>query len=66
MNVFIITEGNAQTGYGHLTRCLAVYQGFEEHNIVPTLIANCDDNGRKILMDLSSVPHEFDVSSARS
>jgi UDP-2,4-diacetamido-2,4,6-trideoxy-beta-L-altropyranose hydrolase len=52
MNVFIITEGNAQTGYGHLTRCLAVYQGFEEHNIVPTLIANCDDNGRKILMDI--------------
>ena len=53
MNVFIITEGNAQTGYGHLTRCLAVYQGFEEQNIIPTLIANCDENGKKVLGNIS-------------
>lgn len=49
MKVFIITEGNAVTGYGHLTRCLAIYQGFEERNIVPEMIVNCDSNGGKIL-----------------
>jgi len=49
MKVFIITEGNAATGYGHLTRCLAIYQGFEEINIFPEMIANCDNNGKKIL-----------------
>jgi UDP-2,4-diacetamido-2,4,6-trideoxy-beta-L-altropyranose hydrolase len=53
MNIFIITEGNAQTGYGHLTRCLAIYQGFEEHNIIPTLVANCDENGKKVLGNIS-------------
>jgi UDP-2,4-diacetamido-2,4,6-trideoxy-beta-L-altropyranose hydrolase len=53
MKVFIITEGNAQTGYGHLTRCLAVYQGFEVQSITPVLVANCDDNGRKVLGDIS-------------
>ncbi len=52
MNVFIITEGNAQTGYGHLTRCLAIYQGFEEHGIRPTIIANCDENGEIVLGDV--------------
>ncbi len=49
MKVFIITEGNAKTGYGHLTRCLAIYQGFEERNIFPEMITNCDNNGKKIL-----------------
>jgi spore coat polysaccharide biosynthesis predicted glycosyltransferase SpsG len=49
MKVFIITEGNAQTGYGHLTRCLSIYQGFEEHDITPTFVANCDENGKKVL-----------------
>ncbi len=53
MNVFIITEGNAQTGYGHLTRCLSIYQGFEEHDITPTLVANCDENGKKVLGNIS-------------
>lgn len=51
MNVFIITEGTAQTGYGHLTRCLAMYQGFEEKGIIPTIIANCDENGKKVLCE---------------
>jgi UDP-2,4-diacetamido-2,4,6-trideoxy-beta-L-altropyranose hydrolase len=53
MNVFIITEGNAQTGYGHLTRCLSIYQGFEGHDITPTLIAICDENGKKVLGNIS-------------
>ena len=53
MRVFIITEGNAQTGYGHLTRCLAIYQGFEERSIRPIIIADCDENGKKVLGDIS-------------
>jgi UDP-2,4-diacetamido-2,4,6-trideoxy-beta-L-altropyranose hydrolase len=53
MNIFIITEGNAHTGYGHLTRCLAIYQGFEESDISPIFIANCDENGKNVLGDIS-------------
>jgi len=30
MKVFIITEGSKNTGFGHITRCLSLYQAFEE------------------------------------
>ena len=53
MIVFIITEGTAKTGYGHLTRCLAIYQGFLERSIVPTIVAFCDANGKKVLGNVS-------------
>ncbi|MBI5807009.1 MAG: UDP-2,4-diacetamido-2,4,6-trideoxy-beta-L-altropyranose hydrolase [Ignavibacteriales bacterium] len=49
MKVAIITEGFHGTGYGHLTRCLSIYQAFEEKNIIPLLIANCDENGKKFI-----------------
>jgi UDP-2,4-diacetamido-2,4,6-trideoxy-beta-L-altropyranose hydrolase len=40
MKVFIVTEGYQKTGYGHITRCLSIYQAFEEKNITPQLIVN--------------------------
>ena len=52
MKVSIVTEGTAKTGYGHLTRCLAIYQGFQEKNVFPTFIANCDKSGRQVLKDI--------------
>lgn len=52
MKVCIVTEGTAKTGYGHLTRCLAIYQGFEEKNIAPTFIANCDEDGKQVLENI--------------
>lgn len=53
MKAFIVTEGFQSTGYGHLTRCLAIYQAFEERGIQPTFIANCDENGRKYLGNIN-------------
>lgn len=53
MKVFIVTEGFQNTGYGHLTRCLALYQAFEEIDIQPTLIANCDKDGEKYLGNIN-------------
>ena len=52
MKVSIVTEGTAKTGYGHLTRCLAIYQGFQEKNVFPIFIANCDKSGRQVLKDI--------------
>jgi UDP-2,4-diacetamido-2,4,6-trideoxy-beta-L-altropyranose hydrolase len=52
MKVCIITEGNSNTGYGHLTRCLAIQQGFEEKSISPAFIANCDEGGNQVLEDI--------------
>ncbi len=43
MKVAIVTEGLYNRGYGHITRCLSLYQAFEERNLFPTLFINGDD-----------------------
>ncbi|MHB2153631.1 PseG/SpsG family protein [Calditrichota bacterium GD2] len=55
MKVAIITEGFNGTGYGHLTRCLAIYQAFEEKNIIPLYIANCDENGKLFIPGINLI-----------
>ncbi len=40
MKIFILTEGGRNIGFGHITRCMAVYQGFEEKKIYPHIIVN--------------------------
>ncbi|MGK9369151.1 GNAT family N-acetyltransferase [Melioribacter sp. Ez-97] len=42
MKISIITEGFQNTGYGHITRCLSLYQAFEERNIIPDFYINGD------------------------
>jgi UDP-2,4-diacetamido-2,4,6-trideoxy-beta-L-altropyranose hydrolase len=42
MKVFILTEGGKYIGFGHITRCIALYQVFEEKGIVPEFIVNDD------------------------
>ncbi len=49
MKISIITEGFSETGYGHITRCLSLYQAFEERFIHPTLYINGDDNVKSLL-----------------
>jgi spore coat polysaccharide biosynthesis predicted glycosyltransferase SpsG/RimJ/RimL family protein N-acetyltransferase len=55
MKVAIITEGLQGTGYGHLTRCLSVYQAFEEKGILPLYIANCDEKGKSFVSDANLI-----------
>ncbi|AFN74397.1 acetyltransferase, GNAT family [Melioribacter roseus P3M-2] len=43
MKISIITEGFQNTGYGHITRCLSLYQAFEERRIIPRFYINGDD-----------------------
>ena len=49
MKVFIITEGGKNIGFGHLTRCLSLYQAFEEREIKPKFIVNGDNNTECLL-----------------
>ena len=42
MKVVILTEGGADIGFGHITRCLSLYQAFEEKGIVSEMIINGD------------------------
>jgi len=44
MKVFIITEGGKNIGFGHITRCLSLYQAFEERGVKPKFIVNGDND----------------------
>ena len=43
MKVLIVTEGSKDIGFGHITRCTALYEAFEDKKISPTFIVNGDD-----------------------
>ncbi|MFA6549593.1 MAG: UDP-2,4-diacetamido-2,4,6-trideoxy-beta-L-altropyranose hydrolase, partial [Candidatus Margulisiibacteriota bacterium] len=42
MKMVIITEGCGKAGFGHITRCLAIGQAFEERGVFPKYIVNGD------------------------
>ena len=44
MKVSIVTEGFQNTGYGHITRCLSLYQAFEEKKFDTTFFVNGDES----------------------
>ncbi len=44
INVFILTEGGARGGFGHVTRCASLHQAFEERGIKPQLFINGDNS----------------------
>ena len=53
MKVFIITEGGKDIGFGHITRCLSLYQAFEERGIKPKFIINGDDDSEYLLKNIN-------------
>ena len=42
VNVFILTEGGKNIGFGHITRCTSIYEAFDEIDIPPQFIVNGD------------------------
>jgi UDP-2,4-diacetamido-2,4,6-trideoxy-beta-L-altropyranose hydrolase len=44
MKVLILTEGGGKIGFGHVTRCIALCEAFEEHDIFPELLVNGDNS----------------------
>ncbi|NQT66902.1 MAG: UDP-2,4-diacetamido-2,4,6-trideoxy-beta-L-altropyranose hydrolase [Actinobacteria bacterium] len=44
MNILILTEGGEKIGFGHITRCVALYEAFEEKGINPELLVNRDSD----------------------
>jgi len=47
--VMILTEGGTKIGLGHITRCLALYEAFTEHDLEPILVINGDNNVNEFL-----------------
>ena len=51
MKVIILTEGGQDIGFGHVTRCLSLYQAFEARRYEPEFIIAGDDSVKDILPD---------------
>ena len=49
MKVFILTEGGRGIGFGHITRCAAIYDAFEWNDITPSFLINADSSVCTIL-----------------
>ena len=49
MKVIILTEGGKDIGFGHITRCMSLYQAFEEKGIKSQFIVNADYSAAVIL-----------------
>lgn len=44
MKILFLTESGAKIGFGHITRCIALCEAFEEKDITPELLVNGDDS----------------------
>ena len=49
MKVYILTEGGKNIGFGHITRCLSIFQAFEKRGATPVLLINGDNTIQTIL-----------------
>ncbi|MBI3380323.1 UDP-2,4-diacetamido-2,4,6-trideoxy-beta-L-altropyranose hydrolase [Candidatus Gottesmanbacteria bacterium] len=49
MKIAIFTEGNNRLGLGHIIRCIALYQAFEDKKADLAMYANCDHESAKII-----------------
>ncbi len=49
MKVFILTEGGKGIGFGHITRCSAIYDAFRVKGLAPLLVINADNDVEDIL-----------------
>ncbi len=51
VKVLILTEGSKKVGFGHITRCLSLYQAFEERDIKPKFFINGDESILEFVRD---------------
>lgn len=49
MNVFILTEGGKDKGFGHIARCSSIYNAFEQFNVSPKFFIDGDESVKSIL-----------------
>ena len=52
MKVSIFTEAGENIGFGHIVRCMALSQGFEEQGIIPEIIVNGDESVKNLFKDV--------------
>ncbi|MGB5793121.1 UDP-2,4-diacetamido-2,4,6-trideoxy-beta-L-altropyranose hydrolase [Poseidonibacter sp.] len=55
MNICILTEGGKNFGFGHITRCLSISEGFQKRNLHPKFIVNGDSSLNSILKNINHI-----------
>lgn len=55
MRVLIATEGSSNTGFGHVTRCISLYQAFEEKGMATEFIVNGDNTVYDLLKNTKHI-----------
>lgn len=53
MQVYILTEGGKNIGFGHITRCISIYEAFKSYKICSKMIVNGDESVESILTDIN-------------
>jgi spore coat polysaccharide biosynthesis predicted glycosyltransferase SpsG/RimJ/RimL family protein N-acetyltransferase len=48
MKALFLTEGGKKIGFGHITRCLALAQGFRQHGITSEFLINADLSAKQV------------------
>lgn len=59
MKVIILTEGGKQKGFGHLGRCIALYQGFQKERISCRLFVRGDRSVNNFLNGLDYIRFDW-------
>ena len=49
MKIVILTEGGKNIGFGHVSRCVSLYEAFRKKGITPELVINSDSSVKAIL-----------------
>lgn len=59
MRIIIFTEGGKTIGFGHISRCIALYQAFEEKGIIPELIINGDESIKEVVSGIKNYTYDW-------
>lgn len=49
MKIIILTEGSKEIGFGHITRCVSLYDAFQKNGITPQFVINGDQSVQPLL-----------------
>ena len=49
MKIIILTEGSKEIGFGHITRCVSLYDAFKKKGITPQFVINGDQSVEPLL-----------------
>ena len=50
MKIIILSEGSKEIGFGHITRCISLYEAFQEKGLTPEFVINGDQSVKSLIV----------------